>query len=75
MKTNKTNKNRDMRSFQADEDVAKMLDAAVQAGQTIKDLVNFAVRTHGPTILREMAQEMRDKASELEKKIPGGKHS
>lgn len=74
MKPNKTKIKRDMRSFEADDDVAKMLDAAIAAGQTAKELTNLAIRKHGPEILRGMVKEMREQAAELEKKIPASKH-
>lgn len=73
-KSGKSAKRPNMKSFEADDDVAKMLDDAIAAGAQLKDLVNEALRTYGPEVLAEQVKELRRKADEIEKKIVGGKH-
>lgn len=72
-KIQQTKKKRQMRSFEADADVAEMLEAAVQAGRNLTHIMNAALRKHGPDILGEMAKEMREQADALEKKISSSK--
>lgn len=64
---------RDIRTFEAEDDVAKMLDDAISAGAQLKDLVNEALRIHGPEVLAAKVKELRKKADEIEKRIGGGK--
>ena len=64
-----------MRSWEADEDVAKLLDLALAStSASLKDIVNEALRTHGPRIVRRLLEE-RTSAEEalhayLEEKFP-----
>ena len=47
-----------MRSWEADEDVAKLLDLALAStSASLKDIVNEALRTHGPRIVRRLLEE------------------
>ena len=62
-----------MRSFEAEDDVAQMLDEAVSSGAILKDLVNAALKRYGPEILAERVKELRKKADAIEKKIGGGR--
>jgi hypothetical protein len=68
MKSKKGNK-RDIRTFEPDTDVAEMLDLAIESGESLGELVNAAVRKHGPGVLRERVEQLRRAASSLEKKI------
>lgn len=62
-------KRKRMRSFEADPDVAQMLDAAADSGAVITDIANEALRKHGPEILRDYAKKLREKAESIEKSI------
>lgn len=55
-----------MRSFEADEDLLPMLEAAEAAGVVFKDLINKALKKHGADALREIADEMREAAAKVE---------
>jgi hypothetical protein len=73
MTDQKKSKKRNMRSFEADPDVAQMLDDAVASGAQIKDLTNEALRLYGPGVLAKQVKELRKKADEIEKRISANK--
>lgn len=51
-----------MRSWEADEEVARLLDLAVRTtGASLRDIVNEALRVHAPVIIRRLLEE-RDAA-------------
>lgn len=53
-----------MRSWEADEQVAELLDLAVRTtGASLRDIVNEALREHAPGIIRRLLLE-RDRAEE-----------
>lgn len=62
-------KKRAMRSFQPDPDVDAMLEEAVSSGVVLKELMNEAMRKHGPSVLREQVKRLREQADRIEKKI------
>jgi hypothetical protein len=56
-----------MRSWEADEDVAKLLDLVTTAtSASVKDIVNEALRKHGPEIARRLLSEREAAQQELE---------
>ena len=65
----KSTPKRRMRSFEADADVARMLDDAVASGATQAEIINSALREHGPEMLRGHAKKLRAAAARLEKTI------
>lgn len=55
-----------MRSWEADEDIAALLELAQKTtGASLKDIVNAAVRIHAPMIIRRLLEERRQAESEL----------
>jgi len=66
---------RRMKSFEADADVAEMLDKAAKAGATLTSFMNEAVRKQGPGVLRELAETLRKTADELDKSASSDKRS
>lgn len=64
MTKEKTQKNikRNIRSFEADDDVNAMLDLAQEDGVTLSTLCNLALRRHGPRIIREELEKQAAKA-------------
>lgn len=55
-----------MRSWEADEEVAELLDLAVQTtGASLKDIVNEAIREHAPGIILRLL----DERGEAERKL------
>lgn len=74
MKAKKKLTRPNMKSFEADEDVAKMLEQIIASGATLRDVVNAAVRAHGPDILKRRIKELRSCAADIEKTISEGKH-
>ena len=63
---NRTNRPR-IRSWEADPDVAKLLDLAVMTtGASLKSIVNEALRVHGPAIIRRLLTEREAPRKELE---------
>lgn len=64
MNTEKAEKKikRNMRSFEADDDVNVMLDNAVEDGVRISTLCNTALRRYGPEIIREELEKQAAKA-------------
>lgn len=69
----KLTKKRDVRTFEPDADVAEMLDAAIAAGGTVRDIINAAIRQSGPGVLRQQADEYRRRADQLERSISSDK--
>jgi len=65
----KTRSNRPrIRSWEADPDVAKLLDLAVMTtGASLKSIVNEALRVHGPAIIRRLLTDREAPRKELEK--------
>ena len=56
-----------MRSWEADEDVAKLLDLVTTAtSASVKDIVNEALRKHGSEIARRLLSEREAAQQELE---------
>lgn len=56
-KTRKSSRPR-MRSWEADEQVAELLDLAVRTtGASLRDIVNEALREHAPGIIRRLLDE------------------
>lgn len=53
---------RNIRSFEAEEDVNIMLDAAQEDGVTLSTLCNLALRRFGPEIIREELEKQAAKA-------------
>ncbi len=63
---NRSNRPR-IRSWEADPDVAKLLDLAVMTtGASLKSIVNEALRVHGPAIIRRLLTEREAPRRELE---------
>ncbi|MGH7941197.1 MAG: hypothetical protein ACREFR_09020, partial [Limisphaerales bacterium] len=64
MRTGKAGKKikRNIRSFEADEDVNVMLDNAQEDGVTLSTLCNLALRRFGPRIIREELTKQAEKA-------------
>ncbi len=63
---NRSNRPR-IRSWEADPDVAKLLDLAVMTtGTSLKSIVNEALRVHGPAIIRRLLTEREVPRRELE---------
>lgn len=63
---NRSNRPR-IRSWEADPDVAKLLDLAVMTtGASLKSIVNEALRVHGPAIIRRLLTEREAPRKELE---------
>ena len=55
-----------MRSWEADEDIAALLELAQKTtGASLKDIVNAAVRIHAPMIIRRLLEERRQAETEL----------
>jgi hypothetical protein len=55
-----------MRSWEADEDIAALLELAQKTtGASLKDIVNAAVRIHAPMIIRRLLEERKQAESEL----------
>jgi len=65
---------RRIRTFEADEDVGKMLDAAIDAGLTLGSLVNDALREVGPEMLSRKSERIRKIADKSLKNKPEDKH-
>jgi hypothetical protein len=62
----RTNRPR-IRSWEADPDVAKLLDLAVSTtGASLKEIVNEALRVHGPAIIKRLLDEREGPRRELE---------
>lgn len=62
----RTNRPR-IRSWEADPDVAKLLDLAVSTtGASLKGIVNEALRVHGPAIIKRLLEEREGPRRELE---------
>jgi hypothetical protein len=62
----RTNRPR-IRSWEADPDVAKLLDLAVSTtGASLKGIVNEALRVHGPAIIKRLLEEREEPRRELE---------
>ena len=62
----RTNRPR-IRSWEADPDVAKLLDLAVSTtGASLKGIVNEALRVHGPAIIKRLIEEREGPRRELE---------
>lgn len=70
----KSKKKRNIRTFEADKDVAEMIDAAVEAGLTQHEILNEALREAAPAYLAKVAEKFRRKADGLEQKISGPKN-
>jgi hypothetical protein len=63
---NRTNRPR-IRSWEADPDVAKLLDLAVSTtGASLKEIVNESLRVHGPAIIKRLLEEREGPRRELE---------
>ncbi len=64
MSTGKAEKKirRNIRSFEADDDVNVMLDNAQEDGVTLSTLCNLALRRFGPEIIREELTKQAEKA-------------
>jgi len=55
-----------MRSWEADEDVARLLDLAVRTtGASIREIVNESVRVHAPGLIRRLLSERNQAEREL----------
>ena len=55
-----------MRSWEADEDIAALLELAQKTtGASLKDIVNAAVRIHAPLIIRRLLEERMQAETEL----------
>lgn len=55
-----------MRSWEADEDIAALLELAQKTtGASLKDIVNAAVRIHAPLIIRRLLEERKQAETEL----------
>ncbi|MEY3277287.1 MAG: hypothetical protein RL153_2555 [Verrucomicrobiota bacterium] len=71
-----------MRSWEADEQVAELLDLAVRTtGASLRDIVNEALREHAPSIIRRLLQErgiaeakLRDLLDRQFPVVPGDHH-
>jgi len=64
-----------IRSWEADPDVAKLLDLAVlTTGASIKSIVSEAIRTHGPAIIRRLLAEREGPRRELEAILAANAH-
>jgi hypothetical protein len=63
---------RPMKSFECDDDVFEMLQAAQDAGLSLKEIANRALRKYGPKVVTELATEAR---SRLLPKSRGGRLS
>lgn len=62
----RTNRPR-IRSWEADPDVAKLLDLAVSTtGASLKEIVNEALRVYGPSIIKRLLEEREGPRRELE---------
>jgi len=55
---------RPIRSFEAEEEVWRMLDLATDAGLTIKEVVNTALREAGPNLIARLLKEREQAARE-----------
>ncbi len=71
--TDEKPKRKRMRSFEADPDVAQMLDAAAAGGAVITEIANEALRKYGPEVLKEHIKKLREQADSLEKNISASK--
>lgn len=65
-----------MRSWEADEQVAELLDLAVRTtGASLRDIVNEALREHAPSIIRRLLQERSHAEAQLrdllDRQFPG----
>ena len=58
-----------MHSFEADPDVAAMLELAVNEGATERQIINAALRKNGRALLLELAAEYSARAARLRKEI------
>lgn len=57
-----------MRSWEADDEVARLLDLAVRmTGSSLRDIVNEAIKAHAPQIIRRMLSEREAAEQELER--------
>lgn len=78
-KTNETKKKAprrpNMRSWEADKDVAKMLDDAERLGAVKKEIINKALRKYGPAALREELKRMRQELDEIERRNTGANNN
>lgn len=55
-----------MRSWEADEDVARLLDLAVRTtGASIREIVNESVRVHAPVLIQRLLSERSRAEREL----------
>ena len=64
-----------IRSWEADPDVAKLLDLAVlTTGASLKSIVNEAIRIHGPDIIRRLLVEREAPSRELEALLAAHAH-
>lgn len=57
-----------MRSWEADEDVAKLLDDAERLGAIKREIINKALRKYGPAALKEELKRMRSELDEIERR-------
>ncbi|MCX6885466.1 MAG: hypothetical protein WCR20_05165 [Verrucomicrobiota bacterium] len=56
-----------MRSWEADEDVARLMDLCLSTtGASLKEIVNEALRVQGPVIVRRLLLEREGAKKELE---------
>jgi hypothetical protein len=70
----RTNRPR-IRSWEADPDVAKLLDLAVTTtGASLKEIVNEALRVHGPAIIKRLLAEREAPRRELELLLAAHSH-
>lgn len=67
----RTNRPR-IRSWEADPDVMQMLDLTVATtGASLKEIVNEALRAHGPAIIRRLLAEREVSRKQLEGLLAG----
>lgn len=57
-----------MRSWEADDDVAALLDDAEKLGAIKKEIINKALRKYGPAALREELKRLRHEIDEIERR-------
>lgn len=69
--SSKTTK-RDIRSFEADKDVAQMLDAAIKAGVIQTKIINEAIRKVGKSVLRQSGEKLIEEADKIERNSGAG---